>query len=233
MIVRQIEDRLDVAVPADAHTLEGFRRWVESPDFPEQGRISLIQGEVLIDMSPERIDSHNQVKGEINNVIDPLVKSLRLGRYYPDGALFTNDTAGLGNEPDAAFASWETLKSGRLVKVTKKEGERDSIELRGTPDWVVEIVSRSSVRKDTQLLVETYYRAGVDEYWLIDARFDPLRFAIFARGESAYEPAPDQDGWLTSSVFRRQFRFEHEEDELGDWLLNLHVREIPNPPAAP
>ena len=104
--------------------------------------------------------------------------------------------------------------------------ERDSIELRGTPDWVVEIVSRSSVRKDTQLLVETYYRAGVTEYWLIDARFDPLRFAIFARGESAYEPAPDQDGWLTSSVFQRQFRFEREEDELGDWLLNLHVREI-------
>lgn len=227
MIVRQLEDRLDVAVPPEAHELDGFRNWVESPDYPEQGRISLIQGEVLIDMSPEDIDDHNQVKGEINNVIGPLVKHLRLGRYYPDGALITNDAAGLANEPDAAFASRETLKSGRLVKVTKKAGSRRSIELRGTPDWVLEIVSPSSVRKDTKLLFESYYVAGVQEYWLIDARNDPLQFTIFTRGNPGYEPVAPQDGWRTSSVFNRQFRLEREDDEFGDWLYTLHMREVP------
>lgn len=227
MIVRGSDERLDIAVSPHAHTLEGFRDWVESPDFPERGRISLVQGEVLIDMSPERIDSHNQVKCEVNNVLGPLIKTMRLGRYYPDRALFTNDSVGLANEPDAAFASWETLKSGRLVKVMRNAGSRDSAELRGTPDWVMEIVSPGSVRKDTELLVESYYQAGIREYWLIDARSESLQFTIFVRGQDGYESVAPQDSWLASPVFNRHFRWEREADELGDWLYNLHLREIP------
>jgi Uma2 family endonuclease len=227
MIVRAIDD-FTISVPSDAHTLDGFRAWASSPDFPDTGSISLIQGEVLIDMSPERVDSHNQVKWEINHVLGSLVKAEKLGRFYPDRALLTNDTAGLANEPDAAFATWETIKSGRLVRVVKSDSGEDNSELRGAPDWVLEIVSRSSVRKDTELLGKSYYRAGVSEYWIIDARFEPLHFTILVRGPKGFEPVADHGGWRASSVFQRQFRLERGEDEfVGDWIYTLHMREIP------
>jgi Uma2 family endonuclease len=60
----------------------------------------------------------------------------------PDGMWITNDEADLSNEPDAVFASWDTLESGRAVLSS------DELELIGSPDWVLEIVSKSSVRKD-------------------------------------------------------------------------------------
>jgi Uma2 family endonuclease len=49
------------------------------------------------------------------------------------------------------------------------------------PDLIVEIVSDTSVRKDTERLPVSYFAAGVGEFWLIDARRDPLEFLIHRR----------------------------------------------------
>ena len=40
-----------VRVPAGALELAGFRRWTNSPSFPERGRISFLDGEMEIDMN--------------------------------------------------------------------------------------------------------------------------------------------------------------------------------------
>jgi Uma2 family endonuclease len=37
------------------------------------------------------------------------------------------------------------------------------MELEGTPDWVLEVVSQSSVAKDTKWLRESYHKAGIPE----------------------------------------------------------------------
>jgi Uma2 family endonuclease len=58
------------------------------------------------------------------------------------------------------------------------QGGGDYIEILGSPDLVVEIVSDSSVRKDTTLLRDAYWKAGVREYWLFDARGAEIRFDI-------------------------------------------------------
>ena len=41
--------------------------------------------------------------------------------------------------------------------------------MEGPPDLCVEIISPSSVEKDTDLLFKRYAKAGIQEYWLIDA----------------------------------------------------------------
>src|SRR5947209_4729436 len=43
------------SVPTRAFTLKGFLAWNESRRFPERGRITFINGEILIDMSGEAI----------------------------------------------------------------------------------------------------------------------------------------------------------------------------------
>ena len=39
----------------------------------------------------------------------------------------------------------------------------------GAPDWVIEIVSPSSIRMDYERKVRLYREAGVREYWIVDA----------------------------------------------------------------
>jgi len=215
-----------IRVPARALTLEGFRQWALSAKFPKRGRISFLGEEILIDMSPEEYQTHGQVKVEVGRVIPNLNVELRLGKYFPDRTLLTNKAANLSTEPDAAFATWETLESQRARLVPRLHKGQEYWELQGTPDWVLEIVSKSSVVKDTRLLREKYYLAGIGEYWLIDARGQEVDFQILLHQPSGYVPAPRRRGWQRSQVFGRSFRLERRRGRLGLWDYTLYVKPI-------
>jgi Uma2 family endonuclease len=225
MILRTVENELQISVPPDAHSVEGFRRWAHSPNFPDRGRVSLIDGEVVIDMSPERMGSHNKAKGCILAVLYPLVENSGIGDFYADGVLLTNHAAGLSTEPDSCFVRNETWDSGRVVVVAAARTEDDGIELEGTPDWVLEVVSPNSVGKDTERLMEAYFRAGIPEYWLIDVRNEPIRFDVYVRGEEGYVATAPRDGWGGSPIFEREFRLECERRSVGRWRYQLHICE--------
>jgi len=136
-----------IRVPAGATTLAGFREWILSDEFPEHWRVSYIQGELFIDMSPEELDTHNKVKTEVTLAVGKLIKELDLGDYYSDGVLVTNEAADLSTEPDGTFVSWRGYEAGRVRLIPRKNRPGQYIELQGTPDWVLEIVSQSSVQK--------------------------------------------------------------------------------------
>ena len=52
------------------------------------------------------------------------------------------------------------------------------VELDGSPDMVLEVVSDSSVEKDIDVLMDLYWKAGIREYWLVDARGERIEFKI-------------------------------------------------------
>jgi Uma2 family endonuclease len=212
--------RTIVRVPTKAATLEGFRAWARSQDFPGHGRISFLGQEILIDMSPERLESHNKVKTEITRVLANLNVELDLGNFYSDRTLLSNVTASLSTEPDALFVTWQGLESSRLRPIPTA-GAEDFVELEGTPDWVLEIVSPRSVRKDTETLREDYHRAGVPEYWLVDARGEAVIFQIFRHRRNGYVAVAQRGGWRRSQVFGRRFRLERRHDRLGQWQYRL------------
>jgi Uma2 family endonuclease len=217
----------EVRIPASASTLSGFRAWAKSMDFPERGRISFIGGEIVVDMSPEEVGTHVAVKTEITYAIAHLNKRLKLGRFFADGALVTNVAAEVSNEPDATFLLWESLEAGRVRLVPREGAEGQYMEIEGAADWVVEIVSDSSVRKDTEQLREHYHRAGVREYWLIDARGEAIDFQILVWADSGYEPAAtSRGGWQASPVFRRRFRLLRRKDRVGLWDYTLQVKPL-------
>jgi hypothetical protein len=162
-----------VDIPNGISDLAGFRRWAHSDEFPETGRICFLDGRVWLDMSKEQVVTHNQLKQEFNLVIGGLVKAQRLGRFFPDGLLLTNDRAQLACQPDGTFVSRQSLESGRVRLV---EGEKEGyLELEGTPDMVLEVVSASSVEKDKETLPDFYWRAGIPEYWLAWIPMVPFR----------------------------------------------------------
>ncbi|MBI3467854.1 MAG: Uma2 family endonuclease [Planctomycetes bacterium] len=221
-----LKPMLEIPTAAIA-TLQGFRDWATSDDFPDGVRISFIGQELFIEMSPEELNKHNPIKFEISSIIGQFVKRHKLGRFFMDGTLLTNDLANLSTEPDGIFASWESIKSGRVQLVPRKFRPGEAIELQGTPDWVFEVVSLRSKRKDTKVLRETYHRAGIPEYWLINALDEDLNFQLLRHQPEGYVAEATHDGWLHSHVFGIDVRLVQTRDELDTWQYTLEIADRP------
>ncbi len=200
-----VDDKpVDLAIPDWVNDLESFRRWCDDDDFPEEGRICYLHGRIWIDMSKEQLFSHNDAKSEISGVLRSIVRAGRRGRYFSDGAYLSNETADISNKPDGLFASTGALASERVRVV---EGKTSGyVELEGTPDMVLEVVSDGSVEKDTVTLLAAYAAARIPEYWLVDARGREIRFDILTLTRGAYRAARKKDGWAYSPVFGHSFR---------------------------
>jgi Uma2 family endonuclease len=212
-------DRL--RVPVSAFDIAGFRAWATSDDFPEGVRATWVEGEVFVEMSPEAIDTHNKVKVEMTAVIAQLVKEGNLGEVYGDGILFTNETAGVSTEPDLAFACWAKLKTQRVRLLPKANRPEDSVEIEGTPDLVVEIVSDSSARKDLVRLREAYLRAGIAEYWVVDARGEEVRFEILVLEGDSYRTSAPSGTPQKSAILGHSFSLTRERNPVGRWSYQL------------
>jgi Uma2 family endonuclease len=205
-------------------TLGGFREWVTSDEFPEKLRASFIDQEVVIDMSPEEIESHNKVKTEIVGTIHRLNAEFDLGEVFSDRARLSNVVAGLSTEPDGIFVSWASYEAGRVRLVPRKDEPDEYMELEGTPDWVLEVVSRWSGHKDTESLRNAYHRAEIPEYWLIDAQYDNISFQMLRWRRDRYIAVAARDGWTRSTVFGRSFRLVRRKNRVGRWAYTLEVK---------
>lgn len=208
-------------------SLEAFRAWARSDDFPERGRIDYLAGRIEVDMSPEDYCPHGGLKVEVIRVLGNLVKAGDLGDLRSDRTRVSTPAADLSAEPDLVFISYETFARGRARLVPKTTGEADRyVEVEGVPDLVVEIVSDRSVTKDTVRLPAAYWQAGILEYWLVDARAQELVFRIYQHGAARYEPATgDTEGFQHSVVFDRHFRLSRRRDRRGGWAFDLEHRE--------
>ena len=135
--------------------------------------------------------------------------------------------ADLSVEPDVVFVFESSLDSGRVRLVPKAGGGADRyIELEGPPDLIVEIISSASVRKDTERLPVAYYRAGVQEFWLVDARGQDLLFRIHRRGLAGYEPVEtDTQGYQYSTVLDCHYRLDRTRNRRGRLAFDLSARE--------
>ena len=218
VLVAQEEDEA-VQIPEWVRDLTAFRRWAKSDDFPQQGQYAFLDGRIWADPSMER-EGHNQVKAEITRVLGTVIKDLGLGRFYVDGMGLVNVDADLATEPDGMFLSYAALREER-VRFARRE---NSLEVVGSPDMVLEVVSPTSVQKDTVLLRDLYWRAGIPEYWLIDPRRNDLVFDILRHGSKGYRPVRKSGGWMRSAVFGKSFRLNRENDVMELAMYSLLFR---------
>jgi Uma2 family endonuclease len=211
-----------VSIPSWFVDLESFRRWADADDDPEKEHIWYLKGEVWIDLSREQVFTHVLIKGEIAGVLGNLVKTEELGLFLAGGALMSNTAADISGKPDATFISRNALQAGHARLIEGRDGEPN--ELEGTPDMVLEVVSASSVHKDTVFLRQAYWQAGIREYWLVDARQEPIRFDILRRTAKGYAATPKRDGWLKSAVFGKSFQLSQRLNAVGHPEYTLAVR---------
>jgi Uma2 family endonuclease len=212
----------DVRIPEWVVDLETFRRWYNSDEFPEEGRIDYVQGTVWVDMSMEQVFTHVQVKTAMTAVLFGVATGGNLGLYLNDGLRLSNEGANLSAEPDGTFLSNDGMEDANVQFL---QGAGDGYtEVEGVPDMVLEVVSAGSVKKDTQRLFKAYWDAGIKEYWLVDVRNEKLNYTIFRHTPKGYVATRKKDGWLKSQVFGKSFRLTWAEDRFGNPRYALEVR---------
>ncbi len=213
-----------VRIPRCVVDLEGFRAWSRSPEFPEKGRIDWVDGELEVDMSPERLNAQGAPKAAIVAALQMLVDQRDLGVVYTDSTRLSVPEANLSAEPDVTVVFFESVRSGRVRLVPTVAGD-DKVEIEGPPDLVVECVSPSSVHKDSGRLRECYWKAGVPEYWLVDARTDIPCFSVLRHGPLDYEEvSAGADGFTTSPLLGISLRLVRLAPREGLVRYRLEVR---------
>ncbi len=211
-----------VQVPIWVSDLESFRRWMHSEESPEQTPVFFLAGEVWIDISKQQLLSHLRLKQRFFEVLGPLARRQRLGDFFPDGLLLTNVEADLSGNPDGTLVTTGSVRDGR-VRLIEGAGE-GYVEIEGSPDMVLEVVSDSSVEKDNDVLMGLYWKAGIREYWLVDARGERIEFQILRHTARGYVATRPSGGWRKSSVFGKSFRLTRQLDDLGHPDFTLDVK---------
>jgi len=139
--------------------------------FPDDGkRHELIDGEHYVTPSPSR--KHQAVVWNLAGIIAPYLESHPVGRAFvaPFDVIFSDfDVV----EPDVLFISKARLEE---VLTTKN--------VRGAPNLVVEIASRSTRSRDETLKRKLYERFGVEEYWVIEPDDDTI--VVYKYGDQGY-----------------------------------------------
>lgn len=218
--VVNVQDR--IVIPPAIESLESFRAWARSDEYPQTGWVSYLDGAIWVDPDMEEFITHNRVRTAYTVAVVTSLPDPPHGSFVSDRMLLTNAHANLSTEPDGLFYLWMTMKDGRIRLIPgKHEGY---VELEGTPDMILEIVSKTSQRKDKEVLRDLYWKAGIAEYWLVDARIDPAEFDILRHTENGYVPTTTEDGWLKSEVLGRQFRLVRQTDPLGHPQFVVEVR---------
>ena len=189
---------------------------------PEKLPVSFVQGKVYIDMGQEEIQTHSIVKTECGRILANISEDIDFGHIHIYGELVTNVQAQVSNKPDIVAVSYRSLKSGRVRYVEK---QCRLMEIEGSPDVVVEIVSNSSPVKDERELRVAYHQAQIREYWLIDARGNEIEFQILLWRKSGYAASSVRDGWQRSRTFDRDFRLTRKQDRAPVWKYKLEARE--------
>lgn len=210
-----LDDTIRIPLVA-TKSLQAFRRWTKSGDYPQRGEFAYLSGELWTDLSMETF-LHNQLKSVIATVLASIVMSDRLGRFVADRMRLVHELAELSCEPDAMFVSRNALRTKRV----RLEEGGESLEVIGAPDMVLEVVSSHSIQKDTVALRELYSAAGIAEYWLVNPIGDELSFDILRLSSKGYVATRKVGGWMKSTVFGKSFRLEAQqpEDELPDYRL--------------
>ena len=132
-----------------------------------ENRFEIIEGELL--MAPVPVPYHQAVSRNIEFAMWSYVRKKKLGVVYDapiDVVLDEHNVL----QPDIVFVSKE-----RKNIVGKRAIE-------GAPDLVVEIVSPSSLGRDTVLKKSVYERFGVKEFWLVYPEMKCVEVLVLEEG---------------------------------------------------
>ncbi len=130
--------------------------------FPDDGlRHELIDGEHYVTPSPNW--DHQRISGRLHLAIGNYLHANPIGivAYAPFDVVFTRfDVV----EPDLLYLSNERARAVLT-----------DANIQGVPNLAIEILSKSTSKRDRTIKQQLYERSGVDEYWIVDPVANAIR----------------------------------------------------------
>ncbi len=190
---QQIE-ALMVTINEEKRRRRDFREWV-TPNV----KAEFINGEVIVHSPVQR--RHWRITDLLSSILSVFAGLHKLGSVGTEKvmiALPRNDY-----EPDLVFFSKE-----------KAANFHDEQVLFPAPDFIVEILSKSTAAKDKGIKKQDYAANGIKEYWIIDPiKEQILQYVLFSSTDKQYLPA---------KIFNM-------DDEIESWVIKgfiIPVRAI-------
>lgn len=177
---------------------------------PEDERVELIDG-VFYDMAaPHTL--HQAISGEIFGVIREYIRTNKgkcMALSAPTDVQLDRDNKTIVQPDVMIVCDRNKFKYGRVY---------------GAPDFVVEVLSPSTTKKDATLKLSKYCNADVREYWLVDPK--KKRVVVYDLENDAFPTVYTFDDEVPVTIFEgkckvnfkeiyeyAQFLFEQEEGE--------------------
>lgn len=167
-------------------TQSEFLDWLDKRPPGDVNHYELLDGHVVT--TPPASWKHSSVGANIVTELVLHARSTGTGRAF-------DATAGYGLpsgdvlEPDASFVSTATLP--------RDQSRQPDTFLRIVPDFVVEILSPSTSRRDRTEKKRCYARNGVSEYWIVDP--GRRRVTMFRLAGDDYAPPVEVVGGIAES----------------------------------
>lgn len=153
-LIRTIDD-LEPEITIDNSRRYSIEDYEKLPDEP---RVEIIDGHLFLMEAPSLW--HQKIAGaifaQVWNYIRDKKKPCQVYIAPTDVKLMVEDD--------------HTMVQPDILVVCDKDKERDKRRIIGAPEWVVEILSPSTRKKDMQIKRKKYEEAGVREYWMVDLK---------------------------------------------------------------
>lgn len=146
---------------------------------PDGERAELIDGQIYNMAPPAR--THQRLISQLNvKIVNHINSHSGSCEVYPAPfAVFLNNDKHTYVEPD--------------ISVICDKNRLDEKGCHGAPDWVIEIVSPSSIRMDYMIKLAKYNDAGVREYWIVNPMKNTVMVYIFGDEWEANQYSFDDD----------------------------------------
>lgn len=141
-----------------------------------QERVELIMGKIF-KMSPAPTSRHQHVTMVISSGIYQFLKGKPCNVFPAPFDVMLSDATGISNtvlQPDITVVCDPS-------KITEQG-------CKGAPDLVIEIISKSSVKKDLHEKYDMYEQAGVKEYWIVNPH-DRSLIIFILNDKGSYQPS--------------------------------------------
>jgi Uma2 family endonuclease len=151
---------------------------------PEGAPYQLIEGELIYMPSP--FTKHQEVASNLHLEIGRYVKQNKLGKVFfaPLDVHLDEDNV---YQPDILFVS---IKRSSIIKKF----------IFGAPDFVVEILSKSTEDKDRGKKLFNYGKFGVDEYWIVNLNSEHIEVYHNTLGVMVHQQTAGQGKTITSKA---------------------------------
>ena len=123
--------------------------------------LELIKGKIML-MSPAPNVTHQSVSMHLSGILYPFFKHIdcRLFAAPFDVRLYDK------NKSEVATQDIYSVVQPDLCVICD-HNKLDALGCSGSPDWIIEILSKGNSKKEMQIKYELYQESGVKEYWLI------------------------------------------------------------------